>query len=181
MRTTSSGQVWVGYFDEGIFAWDREGGRVPLGGDGLVRWSLDLRPVHYFADAADLGSIDDCYAMNLDGESVWTCYYSDFPIVHIADDVERGWTNEIEGVAALLADGSACALIGGYGPEHDQVAAGRLGERAFERTFTGRLTLDGGDVTPRHTQLAANGSELNVFVGLTWYKLDLADLPGHDR
>lgn len=45
---TSDGQVWIGYFDEGIYGnygWGQDGTDEPVGAYGIVRFSPDLAPV----------------------------------------------------------------------------------------------------------------------------------------
>jgi hypothetical protein len=44
---TSTGQVWAGYFDEGIYGnygWGRADSEEPVGAYGIVRFSPDLEP-----------------------------------------------------------------------------------------------------------------------------------------
>jgi microcystin degradation protein MlrC len=77
-----------------------------------------------------------------------------------ADGVVRGWTGAVRYARALVVDPAAAqaALVGGFGPDHDLVTVGRLGDGELEPTSTGRLTQHDG------TELAA---------GTTWSKLDL--------
>jgi hypothetical protein len=44
-----------------------------LGAPGLVRFSPELEPDWSFPSHADhpWGAIDDCYALNVDGDTVW--------------------------------------------------------------------------------------------------------------
>lgn len=37
------------------------------------------------------GAISDCYALNVDSETAWTCYYTGFPIVRVHDGELTGW------------------------------------------------------------------------------------------
>jgi hypothetical protein len=87
VMATADGHVWVGYFDEGVygnFGWGGPG-PTPLGAAGLVRFSPELEPDWSFPSHVDhpWAAIDDCYAVNVDGDTVWACYYSDFPLVRI--------------------------------------------------------------------------------------------------
>jgi hypothetical protein len=104
---TSTGQVWAGYFDEGIYGnygWGRADSEEPVGAYGIVRFSPGLEPAwHYpkYAEAGPWDAISDCYALNVDDTSTWACYYSDFPVVCIRDGAVTGWRNEIKGASAL--------------------------------------------------------------------------------
>ncbi len=106
LRTTSAGNVWVGYFDEGIYGnygWGGIGGSVPMGLPGIVCFTSQLeRAWEYSVESnSSLDPIHDCYALNVDGESVWPYYYSDFPVVRIEYGSVRAWTNEVAGARAL--------------------------------------------------------------------------------
>jgi hypothetical protein len=180
VRATPSGEVWVSYFDEGVFGnygWGNPGPE-PIGAPGLIRWTPTLQPAWRFPDQPGLGSIADCYALNVDGDDAWICPYTDFPIIHVTEGAIHRWNNAVQGARALMADHSTrtVGLIGGYGPEHDRILTGRLEDEELQPTFTGRLTdpdgrnLDGA-------QLIGRGSELNVIHENNWYKLDLSDLP----
>ena len=72
---TSTGQVWAGYFDEGIYGnygWGRAESEEPVGAYGIVRFSPDLQPAwHYpkYTEAGPWDAISDCYALNVDDTS----------------------------------------------------------------------------------------------------------------
>lgn len=72
---TSTGQVWVGYFDEGIYGnygWGRTDSEEPVGAYGIVRFSPDLEPDWHYPKYTGVGpwdAISDCYALNVDDTS----------------------------------------------------------------------------------------------------------------
>ena len=136
--------------------------------------SLGLEKSFYAYDSA-FGVIDDCYALNIDGETAWTCYYSDFPVVRIVGEEVSGWQNEVDGAATLIVGGSSVALFGGYRPERDRLVLGELADGEFEPRFTGRLVLDDGSELPLAT-VVGRGSDMHVFVGTDWYRLDIHDI-----
>lgn len=81
--------IWVSYFDEGIFGncgWGSAGtGRQyvePVGRCGIRSFYANGQPAYMFEDSdADLC---DCYAMNvIHDNSVWFYYYSDFKLGHV--------------------------------------------------------------------------------------------------
>lgn len=88
IQTTSGGQIWVGYFDEGVYG----GG---IGQSGLVCFDADGSAVFRYSDFAtehSLPHIDDCYALNVCDGAVWVCYYSDFPLVCLKNfHMDRVW------------------------------------------------------------------------------------------
>jgi hypothetical protein len=183
VQVTASGDVWVGYFDEGVFGnrgWGGRG-REPLGAAGLVRWSgpPELRPAWRYPGAAPLDPIVDCYALNVDGEDAWICPYTDFPVVHVdrAGRV-RAWKNAlVSGARALLADPrtSTVVLVGGYGPERDLVTVARLDD-VVTPLFSGRLVLPDGSDLGALSLLVGRGTTLHAVDDRTWLRLTLDDL-----
>lgn len=173
LATTPSGQSWVGYFDEGVFGnlgWGGPGPE-PIGVTGLVRFDENLDLAWEFPDDTPFDTIDDCYALNVAGEDAWACYYSDFPVVRVADGKVAGWTTEAEGPKALVVDGYRCALVGGYGDGWPVVV--------------GTLSHDGEFTVVRETALAlpedparmsGRGDTLHIVAGRTHYKVDLDQL-----
>ncbi|PSL53592.1 hypothetical protein B0I31_10839 [Saccharothrix carnea] len=179
LATTPTGQVWVGYFDEGVygnFGWGGPG-PDPVGGPGLVRFDRDLRRAWAFPGDGDAPSIDDCYALNVAGETAWASYYSDFPVVRVGDgDRVAVWANEVEGAGAVVTDGTRCALVGGYGRDHHLVRIGELtGEGRFEVRHTRRLVMP-GPRSPSRWTMAGRGDVLHLISGTSHYRVDLDQL-----
>jgi hypothetical protein len=179
LATTPGGQTWVGYFDEGVYGNLGWGGpdREPIGAPGLVRFDERLERAWDYPFDTGLGSISDCYALNVAGETVWACYYTDFPIVRIADGRVTGWTNSESGVSAVITDGVRCALVGGYGEDRDRVLVGALTEDGrFAVRARKRLSLPGGAPLPPRLGMCGRGDVLHVVSGTTHYRLDLDQL-----
>ena len=178
---TGAGEVWVGYFDEGIYGnygWGHDGAPAPLGAPGLVRFSADLEPAWRYPSHVDnpWGAIDDCYALNLAGDTAWTCYYSDFSLVRIQDGTLTGWRNTlVHGATALAVDGTRVALFGGYGPDRDRLVLADLGHGQLRRRAEYRLTLPDGSPLPA-AQVVGRGPHLHVLAGRAWFRLDLDDI-----
>lgn len=167
IATTPSGQVWVGYFDEGIF-----GGSDPVGARGLLRFDEKLARVWEYPDDTGFGPVCDCYALNVDDEVVWASYYVDFPVVRIADDRVTGWVDTPFMVSALITDGWRCALVGGDGG----IVLGELThDGRFESRGEARLRLPDGDPLDRFT-MAGRGDVLHVIADGAYHKLDLDQL-----
>lgn len=178
VQATDSGEVWIGYFDEGVYGnygWGAGTGPEPIGSHGLLRWSHDLSLSWRYPYESEFGVIDDCYALNVVGNSAWACYYSGFPIVEIRDGEIAGWRNDVSGARALLVDGQHVALVGGYGPHRDRIVAGVLRNGVFEVEQTRRLVLEDGNELPP-VPLLARGPRLHAIIGRDWFTTSLDDL-----
>ena len=180
---TSTGQVWAGYFDEGIYGnygWGLGDGPEPVGAYGIVRFSPDLQPAWHYPKYTEIGpwdAISDCYALNVDDTSTWACYDSDFPVVRIHDDAVTGWHNDIKGASALAVAGSRVALFSGYGPGHDRLAVTELDAEHARPSGEYRIVLPDGEPLVPGTQVIGRGSRLHFLTGSDWYQLDVGDIP----
>jgi hypothetical protein len=180
---TSSGEVWIGYFDEGIYGnygWGQADTDEPVGAYGIVRFSPGLAPAWHYPRYTEVGpwdAINDCYALNVDDTYTWACYDADFPVVRIRDGAVTGWHNEIRGASALAVAGSRVALFGGYGPDHDRLALTELGADRAQPTGEYRVVLPCGEPIPAGTQVIGRGSRLHFLTGSSWYQLDMDDIP----
>ncbi|GAA3198635.1 hypothetical protein ACFO1B_02180 [Dactylosporangium siamense] len=169
--TTPSGRVWIGYFDEGVYGGD------PVAHHGIVRYDADLETEWLFPFDTGFGAVDDCYALNVDGEDAWSCYYSDFPVVHLAGDAVTGWRNAGgQGANALLAAPGMCALIGGYAGSRDLATVGWLTGGRREVATETRLVLPDGGALPERPRFVGRGTDLHVFTETAWLRLGLEDL-----
>ena len=181
---TSTGQVWVGYFDEGIYGnygWGEADSEEPVGAYGIVRFSPGLEPAWHYPRYTEVGpwdAVSDCYALNVDDTCTWACYYTDFPVVCIRDDIVTGWHNDITGARALAVAGSRVALFGGYGPDYDRLALTALGADRAQPAGEYRIVLSDGEPLPPGTQVIGRGSRLHFLTDTSWYQLDMDDIPG---
>jgi hypothetical protein len=90
VQTTSTGQIWVSYFDEGVY------GSGIGSQQGVVCFDSTGHPIFKYFDFAEqhqLPFIDDCYSMNVaNDDEVWLSYYAAFPLVHINRfQLQRAW------------------------------------------------------------------------------------------
>lgn len=167
IEVTNRGEIWVGYFDEGIygnFGWGEPGPR-PIGASGLLRLSRSLDLVwRYPADARP--AIDDGPSLNVVGDVVWMTHDADYPLVRIADGRPSVWTNETGSASAVLVEGETVALVG------RSITTGTLRDGAFHPTGTCDLEL-----LPRPVGFVARGAVLHVFDEQgEWLTTDLATL-----
>jgi hypothetical protein len=177
---TPLGNAYVGYFDEGVFGnygWGAPDGPEPVGASGLNLFGSDFDLVRPYVPDEGFDTMADCYALNADGEDAWISYYTDFPVVHVAEDGTRSsWTSSVGGVRALIADANDIALIGGYQGERDRVVLGRLVDGELEITATRRLVLPDGADLSASARFVCRGRRLYVGVDLCWYELSLDDV-----
>ena len=180
VMTDTSGHVWVGYFDEGIAGsngWGGDGAE-PIGRCGLARLTPELKTIWRFRDdKVPFGEITDCYALNIDGESAWTSYYTNFPVVHVNGGAVEGWRNDVVGARAIAVAGARIALFSGYGANRDRLAIGVLRGGYFRVTCEYRLTLPDGEPLPPQVRVIGQGPTLHFFIGANWYQLTITDVP----
>lgn len=187
VQTTGRGETWVGYFDEGVvgnYGWGDADSDPPLGACGLTRFSATFAQEWRYPSQVDntWDEILDCYALNVDGDTAWTCYYTDFPIVRIHDDTVTGWHNDIHGAKALAVGGSRAALYGGYGPDHDRLVVGALSGDQFHVTGEYRLVQPDGQPLPTTAHVVGRGPDLHVLTDDSWLRLNIDDItvePSH--
>ena len=176
LLTTRAGDIWVGYFDEGVFGnlgWGDHG--RPLGDCGIARFDEGLRQVWTYPGGRQAPPVSDCYALNVTDTQVWACYYITFPVARITGDHVRTWTNEVGAASAIIGEDTRVALFGGYKEHRDRLVLGALTGDRFEPQLTTRLTLPGG-APVTGVQVFARGAELHLLDGRTWWKVALEQI-----
>lgn len=171
LLSTPSGAIWAGYFDEGIF------GTMP-GAHGLIRFTPGLT-IDWAYPQAEMPAIDDCYALNVCGETASIGAYSAFRLVTVNGDQARNHGPlPRRGASKLLVAGERAALIGGYGPEYDlitplQITPAGVVPHGLER----RLVQPDGLEIPR-TRAFCRGPNLHLFPrdSTAWYRVGLDDI-----
>ena len=173
LLTTPGGAIWAGYFDEGIF------GTEPAA-HGLVRFTSDLT-IDWAYPQRELPSIDDCYALNVAGETASICAYSPFHLITVTGDQARDH-GQVPGHGAhwLLTAGERAALIGGYGPEYDLITPLRITPAGVIPHGPQRRLVrpDGLEIPRGHA--TCRGPDLHLFPrdSAAWYRLSLDDVAG---
>ena len=174
IRCAPDGTIWVGYFDEGVFSGPNKDGGWPVSSSGIARFSPDGGVLWRFngEERADL-FIADCYAMALDGNTLWSCPYTDFPIVRVKDSGVDRWGNDVAGAKAIAVDGDYVLLAGGYNDNSDRLVLLRLDVDRAEQVGEWRHQL----WTPGAARLVqGQGSTWHIVRQATWTKLSLAAL-----
>lgn len=185
VQATASGEIWVSYFDEGIFGnfgWDDT-----VGASGLIAWSATGERLYCFEPPPEQGPIDDCYALNVASDrDVWCYYYSDFPLVHIHDrKAVNSWSVPVHGAHAFATADSQLLLAGTY-DNRSALSFLSLGAdgvahlvRSFSLSVDGERAIDLDNAVGRGSKLYALG-ERAVYVVDVNVDEDL-DLLSHDH
>lgn len=167
------GSIWVGYFDEGVFASPEEDGTAAISGGGIVRfdanghrlWSLN-------DDGHSLPNVDDVYAMTTSGNALWACYYSDFPIVRVADGNATVWTNTITGAGAIAVDNDLVLLAGGYGADVSRIAVLQVGAGVAKQMGSLRYARSASQGV---RLMQGRGHVLHLVTNGTWARVSVSD------
>jgi len=141
----AAGDLWVGYFDEGVYGSDE------LSWPGLRRWSSTGVPLWEYKPGPGHGTISDCYALNVDTRAVWACPYQDFPLLEIRGDrVVRARENPVKGAQGFAVHGDRVLFFSPYGDDHSEIVDCRITWNAVEPVAYGRLVRpDGTDLGRR--------------------------------
>jgi hypothetical protein len=179
VQCDKSGNIWVGYFDEGVygnFGWGSTGGAAPIGAAGLVCFNTKGETLWEYQPVSGTDFISDVYALNVFGNEAWVYYYTDFPIVRIKGDRStEAWTTKTSGGHAFAVGHGKILLFGGYNNERTSCRWLRLGNREASTEETVTLSLpDGGNLS--EAVVSGRGHILHVIVNNLWYQFSTASL-----
>ncbi|QNS03143.1 YncE family protein [Streptomyces xanthii] len=152
-----AGHLWVGHFDEGVYADDE------LSHAGLRRWSSGGDPLWSYLPPDGTTHIADLYALNVVGTTAWSCAYTDFALVHNRPgrpSVVR--KNPVRAARALAVHGDRVVFLGGYGDDHDRLVDCDLVGLEVRPVTTGRLTRPGGAPLKGRRRVVARGPRIYV-------------------
>jgi hypothetical protein len=174
VQTTSDGMIWVAYFDEGVFG--NFGWKKPMGAAGLVCFDRFGKIKWNYQPPAGFDIIVDCYSFNVCADSVWACYYTDFPLVRIDSRKQvRAWKNTVAGASALAVNSDHILLWGGYGEKHARCVLQNIQGDSLANPVQLCLTLPFG-VNALGATIVGRGSVLHAFSERTWFTFDLAEV-----
>lgn len=171
LQTTTSDEIWVSYFDEGVFG--NFGWRKPIGKAGLVRFNLDGNICYRFKTVAGLGPIDDCYCLNVVSErEAWCYYYSQFSIVQIRDDhIAHYWDSPVKGSSGFAVCGNSLAMQDGYESDDWRLLEVTGADVAVAEEAITFRTPEGLPLAAKSAR--ARGSVIWFVVGEDIYRFDL--------
>jgi hypothetical protein len=181
LQATTGGEVWVSYFDEGVFGnfgWGvADDAQEPIGAAGLVCFDTEGSRLWEYEPPPGLGPIDDCYALNVAVDAVWAYYYGDFPLVRIEPGgTIRGWQTDIVGAHSLAVAGDRVVLFGGYEDQRGRCLLCEFGNATLDNVTEVRLRLPDGRQYTDDWAVRGRGSALHVFYERVWYRLEAMSL-----
>ncbi len=171
-------RIWASYFDEGVygnFGWNMGGGadNQTIGAHGLVCFRTDGEKEWEFPH--HVGTISDCYALNVASDRVFAFYYTDFDVCEIGLDLTtRVRATDVAGCSAFATHSGTYLFSAQYGEDW---TTGHLATPGSDNALISRrVTFDlPGWELPEHPQLiTGRGSTLNIFTGTDWFQHDLA-------
>jgi hypothetical protein len=172
--THDGSEVWISYFDEGVFS----GGN--FGVEGLMGFESDGTPAfRYVTDAAgrepyNVPYITDCYALNVTSNgNVWLYYYTDFPLVRLHNgQVKAVWNNlPFSGSHAFAVTDDRVLFGGGYN-ETDRLHLMPLYNNAEGSETIMPVDTNGDPIAVTH-RLFARGNRLYLLRNNDLFVLDL--------
>ena len=177
VQADRSGNIWVGYFDEGVFGNFGWLSGTPVGASGIVRFNERGEKLWDYQAPSGADPVTDCYALNVSVDAVWAYYYTGFPVVCInRNSGARAWTTNTSGGRALAVDGRRVLLYGGYNPDRTSCRLLQLGDRDADLIGEVSLTL------PPEADLASatvigRDNVLHVFCADDWFTFPLRSIP----
>lgn len=180
LQADEGGNIWVGYFDEGVygnFGWGGTGDAAPLGATGLVCFNAQGGKLWEYQPVSGTDFISDVYALNVFAKEVWAYYYTDFPLVRIRWDRNvQAWATKIAGARAFAVGNEKALMFGGYGDHRTSCRVLRLCNT--EAVFDQRIALslpEGGNLAD--ATVTGRGNVLHVFADEIWYQFSTGSLP----
>jgi hypothetical protein len=171
LQTTTSDEIWVSYFDEGIYG--NLGWRKPIGKDGLLRFDLQGKICFRFDGVAGLGPIDDCYCLNVVSErEAWCYYYTQFSIVQIRDDrIVKDWDCPVKGASGFAVWRDNIAMQSGYDSDDWRLLNVTGSDAVAEEDAITFRTPEGTPLVAKFAR--ALGSAIWFVAGVDIYRFDL--------
>jgi hypothetical protein len=176
LQTTADGQIWVGYFDEGVF------GDTPISQNGINCFDKFGNLVYAHTDE----SIADCYALNvISNKEVWSCYYTDFPLVQIENyRVKNTWQSPVRGSQGFIVWKNFVLFRGGYKMKDEDNLVNLKGcqlleavpAQAVKELATVEILNGEGTAFGNCWMLTRGSKMLLVDENLSCYEIDLQDV-----
>ena len=175
IQSTSGGQLWTSYFDEGVFG--NFGWRDPVGASGLVAWNSAGEKLYEFDPPAGFGSMADCYALNVAADDeVWCCYYTDFPLVRIQNGKANSvWRSPVRGSHAFAVADGHVVFAGDYTNRNQLHLVKLFPDEKAKLVATFPLIDDCGESLSIE-RVVGRGSRLYALSGETVHVIDVNDV-----
>jgi hypothetical protein len=157
-------RIWVGWFDEG-------GLEVPPGAYGIAAFDEQGTLIKH---APSEGTILDCYALNVSGDTAWTCTYTDFPIWQLGNEPDRTWPTNLSGTRALAVSYPYVLAAGGYEDAANRIVLLRLDDQRAESLGEWRLPFGAG-YPAELSMIDGRDDVLHVVCDQQWYRWRVRD------
>jgi hypothetical protein len=185
VQTTTNGEIWIGYSDDGVVgAYGRYGwGRLspeewidPIGISGLVQFDSFGRRLYEFSPPLGEHVMCDCYCLNVTDQEVWTSYHPGFPLVSITSDRRStAWKTGLSGIGAVAVFADAMLLFVGVNRPRKLLLA-RIGPVGLENILELDPALDDSSPISDLRWLVGRGKALYGFSSTSWYELRVPDV-----
>ena len=177
VQCDAKGNIWVGYFDEGVygnFGWQYE--LDLLGRAGLSCFTQNGQKIWDFEPPKGFDYISDCYALNVSGTGAWAYYYSDFSVAFIDSDWHvHAWKTHTSGSRTFAIGNERILLYGGYGDRRTSCSLLKLKDGAAE--FIGEVSLVlPSDIDLSKATVIGRDRTLHVFSNDEWYVFSIDSL-----
>lgn len=177
VQSDTKGNIWVGYFDEGVygnFGWQQDG--YPLGAAGVSCFTRDGQRMWDFDPPKGFEPISDCYALNVSRTGAWAYYYTDFPIAFVEPNWRvNAWKTQTSGSRTFAVGNERVLLYGGYGDRRTSCSLLKLQDGAAELVGEVSLLLP-GDIDLTKAAVIGRDRELHVFSKDDWYVFSIDSL-----
>jgi hypothetical protein len=174
VQATADGMIWVSYFDEGVFG--NFGWKKPMGAAGLICFDRFGRIEWQYQPPVGFDIIVDCYSLNVCADSVWACYYTDFPVVRIDSRKQvYAWKNTVAGASALAVSSDHVLLWGGYGEKRTTCILQNIRGDSLTDPVELCLTFPSG-LNALGATFIGRGSVLHAFFERSWSAFNLSEV-----
>ncbi len=167
VQSDAKGNIWAGYFDEGVFG--NYGWTTTVGAAGLSCFTKSGEKIWDFEAPAGFDQIDDCYALNVARNGVWCYYYADFPVAKIDSDLRiRCWNTKVAGASTLAVAGKKVLFYGGYCEQRTECNLLALEDNDARLDATVSLVLP-REIDFARDRVIGRDQQLHVFMDDDWY------------
>jgi len=172
IQSTPGGELWVSYFDEGVFG--NFGWNTPFGAPGLLALDQAGRKTYEFEPNGKAPPMDDCYALNVASESdVWCYYYMDFPLVQIRNkEIAATWKVPVSGSSAFAINGELVLFAGGYDRRHEFDLV-RLNSDGTAKLLRRLILCDASGAAVVPEQIVGRGTRLYLISNESLYEVNI--------
>ena len=176
LQVTSSGRIWVGYFDEGVFG--NFGWKHPRGASGLVSLDSTGALTYEFAPPPGLDAMDWCYAINARSDSeLWCFCATNLPLVQIRESqVVGSWELPVTASDAFAISDDAALFRGGYNESHTYHLC-TFAPNTLRRVATFSL-VSGARKPIAADRVVGRGDRLFLLAGRDIYRVSVSDVAG---